>query len=152
MLSSISDIYSLDTSDTHPNCENQSASRHCEISLGGTKSFHLLRSIGFFSVLRPKMCFQLRGIGWMASPTQWAWVWVGFRSWWWTGRPGVLQFMGLQRVGHDWEIELNWTLHKIKHYVSQLYWDTKTTLSKFKEYSWWFSWCICCEMIVTVRH
>ena len=47
--------------------------------------------------------------GWMASPTQWTWVWVDSRSWWWTGRPGVLWFMGLQRVGHDWAIELNWT-------------------------------------------
>ena len=47
--------------------------------------------------------------GWMASPTQWAWVWVNFGSWWWTGRPGVLRFMGSQRVGHDWATELNWT-------------------------------------------
>ena len=39
---------------------------------------------------------------WMASSTQWTWVWVNSRSWWWTGRPGVLQFMGSQRVGHDW--------------------------------------------------
>ena len=38
-----------------------------------------------------------------------AWVWVNSGSWWWTGRPGVLQFMGSQRVGHDWETELNWT-------------------------------------------
>ena len=47
--------------------------------------------------------------GWMASPTRWTWVWVNSRSWWWTGRPGVLQFMGLQRVRHDWATELNWT-------------------------------------------
>ena len=47
--------------------------------------------------------------GWMASSTQWTWVWVNLGSWWWTGRPGVLQFMGLQRVGHDWATELNWT-------------------------------------------
>ena len=47
--------------------------------------------------------------GWMASPIQRTWVWVNFRSWWWTGRPGVLQFMGSQRVGHDWATELNWT-------------------------------------------
>ena len=46
--------------------------------------------------------------GWMASPTQWTWVWVNSGSWWWTGGPGVLQFMGLQRVGHDWATELNW--------------------------------------------
>ena len=47
--------------------------------------------------------------GWMASLTRWTWVWVNSRSWWWTGRPGVLRFMGTQRVGHDWATELNWT-------------------------------------------
>ena len=47
--------------------------------------------------------------GWTASPTRWAWVWVNSRSWWWTGRPGVLWFIGSQRVRHDWETELNWT-------------------------------------------
>ena len=47
--------------------------------------------------------------GWMASPTRWTWVWVNSGSCWWTGRPGVLQFMGSQRVGHDWATELNWT-------------------------------------------
>ena len=46
--------------------------------------------------------------GWMASPTQWTWVSVNSRSWWRTGRPGVLQFMGSRRVGHDWATELNW--------------------------------------------
>ena len=46
--------------------------------------------------------------GWMASLTQWTWVWVDSGSWWWTGRPGVLWFMGSQRVGHDWATELNW--------------------------------------------
>ena len=45
--------------------------------------------------------------GWMASPTQWTWVWVNSASWWWTGRPGVLQFMGSQTVGHNWATELN---------------------------------------------
>ena len=47
--------------------------------------------------------------GWMASPTWWSWVWVNSGSWWWTGRPGVLWFMGSQRVRHDWATELNWT-------------------------------------------
>jgi len=47
--------------------------------------------------------------GWMASPTRWTWVWVNSGSWWWTGRPGVLQFMGSQRVRPDWATELNWT-------------------------------------------
>jgi len=45
----------------------------------------------------------------MASLTQWTWVWVNSGSWWWTGRPGVLRFMGSQRVGHNWATELNWT-------------------------------------------
>ena len=47
--------------------------------------------------------------GWMAALTQWTWVWVDSGSWWWTGRPGVLRFMGSQRVRHDWATELNWT-------------------------------------------
>ena len=47
--------------------------------------------------------------GWMASPTQWTWVWVDSGHWWWTGRPGMLQFMGLQRIRHDWATELIWT-------------------------------------------
>ena len=45
--------------------------------------------------------------GWMALPTQWTWVWVNSGSWWWTGRPGMLPFIG-HRVGHDWATELNW--------------------------------------------
>ena len=45
--------------------------------------------------------------GWMTRRT---WVWVTSGSWWWTGRPGVLRFMGSQRVGHDWATELNWSL------------------------------------------
>ena len=49
--------------------------------------------------------------GWMASPTQWTWVWVNSRSWWWTGRPAVLQSMRAQRVRHDWMTELNRYLH-----------------------------------------
>ena len=53
--------------------------------------------------------------GWMASPTRCTWVWLNSRSWWWIGRPGVLRFMGLQRVGHDWVTELNWT--ELKNYL-----------------------------------
>ena len=62
--------------------------------------------------------------GWMASLTQWTWVWVDSGSWWWTGRPGVLRFMGSQRVGHDWATELNWTEsqtpnHSLLHFHPQ---------------------------------
>ena len=47
--------------------------------------------------------------GWRASSIWWTWVWASSESWWWTGRPGMLQFLGLQRVGHDWATQLNWT-------------------------------------------
>ena len=43
--------------------------------------------------------------GWMASPTQWTWVWASSRRWWRTVKPGVLQSMASQRVGHDWAIQ-----------------------------------------------
>ena len=66
--------------------------------------------------------------GWMASPTQWAWVWASSGSWWWTGKSGVLQFLGSQSVGHDWMTELtetvlgNWIAAcrrmKLDHYVT----------------------------------
>ena len=46
---------------------------------------------------------------WMALPTWWTWVWASSGSWWWTGKPGVLQSRGSQRVRHDWETEVNWT-------------------------------------------
>ena len=48
--------------------------------------------------------------GWMPSPTWWTRVWVNSGSWCWTGRPGVLRFMGSQRVGQDWATEMNWTV------------------------------------------
>ena len=51
--------------------------------------------------------------GWMASPTRWTWVWVNSGSWWWTGRPGVLQSMGLQKGRHDWVTEPNWRIPRI---------------------------------------
>ena len=52
--------------------------------------------------------------GWMASPTRCTWIWVNSRSWWWTGRPGMLWFMGSQRVRHYWVTELNWTEAKLR--------------------------------------
>ena len=55
---------------------------------------------------------------WMASPTQCMQVWVSSGSWWWTGKPGVLQSMGSQRVRHDWASELNWCKGTIAEAVS----------------------------------
>ena len=53
--------------------------------------------------------------GWMTSPTQWTWVWASSESWWWTGKPGVLQSMGSQRVRHDWTTELtDWSIWHIQ--------------------------------------
>ena len=57
----------------------------------------------------------------MSSLTQWIWVWVNSRSWWWTGRPGMLQSLALQRVGHDWATELNWTCFILSHRSCMLY-------------------------------
>ena len=53
---------------------------------------------------------------WMTSLTQWTWVWVNSGSWWWTGRPGMLQSRGSQRVTHDWETELNLELLNIQNW------------------------------------
>ena len=63
--------------------------------------------------------------------TQWTWVWVDSRSWWWTGRPSMLQFMGSQRVGRDWTTELNWTW---KHQTFSVFSFVSGTVSKL--YKW----------------
>ena len=73
---------------------------------------HLMRTVDSFekTLMLGKIEGDDRGWdGWMASLTQWTWVWVNSRSWWWTGWPGVLQSMGSQRVKHDLVTELNWT-------------------------------------------
>ena len=79
---------------------------------------HFMRRVDSLEKTHWKNCWEGLGAGgegddrgwdgWMASPTRWTWVWVNSRSWWWTGRPGMLQFMGSQRVGHNWATELNW--------------------------------------------
>ena len=56
--------------------------------------------------------------GWKASPTRWTWVWVDSGSWWWTGRPGMLRFMGLPRVGHNWATELNWRTFQVLAFIT----------------------------------
>ena len=65
--------------------------------------------------------------GWdgrMASPTQWTWVWVNSRSWWWTGRLGVLQFMVSLRIGHNWPTELNWTEENVTYIIFRIFQST----------------------------
>ena len=65
--------------------------------------------------------------GWMASLIRWTWIWVDSGSWWWTGSPGVLRFMGSQRVGHDWVTELNWDWNMFKTYTAKPSATSKTT-------------------------
>ena len=65
---------------------------------------------------------------WMASPTRWTWVWASSKSWWWTGKPGMLQSMGSQGVGHDWVTELNWGTKNI----CGLLLDLETSPTSFK--------------------
>ena len=62
--------------------------------------------------------------GWMASPTRWTWVWISSGSWCWTGKPGALQSMGSQRVGHNWATELNWKLMIWFRYKRGIDWAT----------------------------
>ena len=80
------------------------------ISSRSSKSDHLLEDLG----QEEKGTTEDEMVGWH----RWTWVWVDSRSWWWTGIPGILQFMGLQRVRYNWTIELNWTRkQKTKHKV-----------------------------------
>ena len=81
--------------------------------------------------------------GWMASQTRWTWVWVNSGSWWWTGRPGVLRFMGSQRVRHNWATELNWTGYKVKNLIRKkdlgkvsIYLDFEVLAIQFSRHSW----------------
>ena len=84
----------------------------CQVSMSSTISWSLLKfrkRLWRWERLKAGGEGDDRGWdGWMASPTQWTWIWVNSRSWWWTGRPGLLRSMGLQRVGHDRVTELNW--------------------------------------------
>ena len=74
--------------------------------------------------------------GWMVSPTEWTWVWVNSGSWWWTGRPCMLQSMGSQRVGHDWATELNRTVNW--HFLSS--WNVPLWLSSISCLWVYFLW------------
>ena len=73
---------------------------------------------------------------WMASLTPWTWVWVNSGSWWWIGRHGVLQFIRLQRVGHDWVTALNWTEAKMNFLI----------LGVLNAFQLWYCQCMMHEM------
>ena len=110
--------------------------------------------------------------GWMVSLTRWTWVWVNSGSWWWTGRPGMLQSMGSQKVWHDWATELNWNdkvgflfifLMKVACFYFfyfpsfiELWWINKNctylgcTMLFFQWYTMW-QFNICHETIITIK-
>ena len=69
--------------------------------------------------------------GWIASPAQWTWVWVGSGSWWWTGKPGVLQSMESQRVGRDWQLNLLTKLMGIYMLRLKKRWNTMVKFEYF---------------------
>ena len=79
---------------------------------------HLMQRTDSFekTLMLSKSEGKRRRMRWLDGITDWwTWVWAT-RSWWWTGKPGVLQSMGLQRGGHNWATELNWTeLHCLVH-------------------------------------
>ena len=83
---------------------------------------------------------------WMASPTRWTWVWVNSRSWWCTGRPGMLRFMGLQRAGHNWATEWNWNIYIFLTYTFEYILNIKSftiyvhiSVCFFPREPWWKS-------------
>ena len=86
--------------------------------------------------------------GWMASLTQWTWVWVNSGSWWWTGSPGVLQFMESQRVRHDWATEMNWTETLSVWYHNDVYMSKLiryTTTSVNNTVNYWLRVILMCQ-------
>ena len=99
--------------------------------------------VGAFNWKRPRCWARLKAgregdnrgwDGWMASPTQWGWVWVNSGSWWWTRGPGVLQSMGSQTAGHDWATKL-WTFEIIRYrllYTKQI--NNKVQLHRTGKY------------------
>ena len=79
--------------------------------------------------------------GWMASPTRWTWVWVNFRSWWWTGKPGMLRFMGCKEL--DMTERLNWS--ELNHHSAHIF-HAYSTLSTG------IQWCTGCRMSSVLIH
>ena len=110
-----------------------------EYSLEGVMLKLKLQFFGHLTLWKRPWCWErlkAGGDGWMASPTQWTWVWVNSGSWWWTGKPGVLQSMGSQRVRHNWVTELNWTEQLILDELAHLPENLTGYLLIWKDLRW----------------
>ena len=89
---------------------------------------------------------RVRRLDGITNSTRWTWVWASSRSWWWTGKPALLQSMGSQRVRRDWATELNWLLHTlpdkswigctIHHLLPHLFQYTSMTASYLCGFNW----------------
>ena len=79
--------------------------------------------------------------GWMASPTRWTWVWASSRSWWWTGKAGVLQSMGSQRVGHNWVIRTSFSSKMTGLFYSLTFKNNILLKSNFERTLWFWPLC-----------
>ena len=84
---------------------------------------------------------------WMASLTRWTWVWASSESWWWTGKPGVLQSMGLQRAGHNWATELGENLLWWRVYCYILF-RLRSNYFSFRRFNEHISFFICLYVIL----
>ena len=85
---------------------------------------------------------RMRWLDELASPTWWMWVWTSSGSWWWTGKPGVLQSMTSQRVGHDW---VNWSELRNKHYHSHFHRKICKRIKHLQKSHSWF--CVICWLL-----
>ena len=94
-----------------------------------TDSFEKTLMLGQIEGRRRGGWHMMRGLDVITA--QWIWVWVNSGSWWWTGRPGILQSMGSQRVGHNWVTELNWRVTEFPS-VFQMSHKSKDKLKMFK--------------------
>ena len=78
---------------------------------------------------------------WIASPTRWTWVWASSGSWWWTGKPSLLQSMGSQKAGHNWATELTEIWNSV-HFLQQQFGPGHCELKDYYPDPEW-PWALC---------